>query len=218
MSNSPDPTRRSNSSRQAILDAAAELIAELGFRRLTIEAIAVRAGVGKQTIYRWWPSKGAVVFDALLALQHDADGVRMPESGDLGADLRLLLRETAAGLVDPHLEEPYRAVLTEIQHDPVLAEELRERLLGPLLSATRDWIRRAQDRCQINAATDPAVVVDVLYGPLFYRWLLRTGPLDDDYLQALTAAVLPVITASSGPHPPRAPVEGSPPVVAGIED
>ena len=72
MSNSPDPTRRSNASRQAILDAAAELIAEVGFRRLTIEAIAVRAGAGKQTIYRWWPSKGAVVFDALLALQHDA--------------------------------------------------------------------------------------------------------------------------------------------------
>lgn len=212
MPDSPDPTRRSNTSRQAILDAAAQLISELGFRRLTIEAIAVRAGVGKQTIYRWWPSKGAVVFDALLALQHDADGVRIPESGDLGADLALLLRETAAGLVDPRLEEPYRAVLTEIQHDPVLAEELRERLLGPLLNATRDWIRRAQDRSQITTATDPAVVVDVLYGPLFYRWLFRTGPLDEDYLQALTAAVLPVITASSGPTSPRPTVEGNPPV------
>jgi AcrR family transcriptional regulator len=85
---SPDPTRRNERSRRAILEAASELVADTGFVRLTVEAIAARAGVGKQTIYRWWPSKGAVVFDALLAEGLGAEGEsRLPDTGDLRADL-----------------------------------------------------------------------------------------------------------------------------------
>ena len=64
----PDPTRRSERSRQAILTATADLLGEVGYSKLAVEAIAARAGVGKQTIYRWWPDKGAVVLDAYLAL------------------------------------------------------------------------------------------------------------------------------------------------------
>jgi AcrR family transcriptional regulator len=61
----PDPARRNEHSRQAILAAAVALIGELGYEQVSIEAIARSAGVGKQTIYRWWPSKGAVVLEAL---------------------------------------------------------------------------------------------------------------------------------------------------------
>ncbi|HST43532.1 MAG TPA: helix-turn-helix domain-containing protein, partial [Conexibacter sp.] len=87
-SRAPDPARRSESSRRAVLAAADALIAEVGYRRLTIEAIAARAGVGKQTIYRWWPSKGAVVFDAFLArFEGGAEAPDWPDSGDLERDV-----------------------------------------------------------------------------------------------------------------------------------
>ncbi|MEV4089583.1 helix-turn-helix domain-containing protein, partial [Nonomuraea fuscirosea] len=80
----PNPARRSERSRQAILDAARELVSEVGYAKLTIEAIAARAGVGKQTIYRWWPSKGAVVLDAFLALSEAGPGrsMALPDTGD----------------------------------------------------------------------------------------------------------------------------------------
>jgi len=185
----PDPVRRSDRARLAILGATVELLAEVGYRRLSIEAIAARAGVGKQTIYRWWPSKGAVVFDALMAQQEEA-GTDVPETDDLAADLRLLLRGTVAGMADPGVDATYRALTTEVQHDAPLARDMRERMLGPLLEATRQRIARGQASGQIDGAVDPAVVVELLYGPIFHRWLLRTAPLDDAYADALAAHVL----------------------------
>ena len=186
----PDASRRSDRARTAILDATAELIADDGYRKLSIEAIARRAGVGKQTIYRWWPSKGAVVFDAFLKLQEDAGGTELPETDDLAADVALLLRETVRGLIDPRFDETYRALTTEIQHDPALNRELLDRLLGPLLAATRRRIGRGQDVGHIDADIDPSIAVELLFGPIFHRWLLRTAPLDDAYADVLADHVV----------------------------
>ena len=85
----PNATRRSERSRRAILTAALDLVEEVGYAKTSVEGIAARAGVGKQTIYRWWPSKGAVLLDALLALSEGDDGVEpLPDTGDLAADLK----------------------------------------------------------------------------------------------------------------------------------
>ena len=185
-----DARRRSDRARAAILSAATELLAEDGYRKLSIEAIAARAGVGKQTIYRWWPSKGAVVFDAFMQRQRDEGGTEPPETDDLAADIALLLRNTARGMVDPRVDEPYRALATEIQHDPGLNREMLDRLLGPLLDVTRQRIARAQAAGQVDASIDPAIAVELLYGPVFHRWLLRTAPLDDAYADALAEHVM----------------------------
>ena len=198
MSPPPGRTRRSDRARTAILDATAELIADVGYRKLSIEAIAARAGVGKQTIYRWWPSKGAVVFDAFMKLQQDSGSSELPESGDLAADLALLLRETARGLVDPRFDEPYRALTTEIQHDPALNRELLDRLLGPLLEATRQRIVRGRQAGQIDTAVNPAIAVELIFGPMFHRWLLRTGLLDDAYADALAEHVVRALRPAAG--------------------
>jgi AcrR family transcriptional regulator len=198
MSPSPGPARRSDRARTAILDATAELIADVGYRKLSIEAIAARAGVGKQTIYRWWPSKGAVVFDAFMRLQEETGGTELPASDDLAADVALLLRETAAGLVDPRFDAPYRALTTEIQHDPALNRELLDRLLGPLLEAARRRIISGQELGQIDAAVDPAIAVELLFGPIFHRWLLRTGSLDDAYTDALARHVVRALRPVAG--------------------
>lgn len=191
----PPPRRRDPRAQRAILEAAGALVAELGYRRLSIEAVAARAGVGKQTIYRWWPSKGAVVLDAFMLHQEDEGGTVLPETDDLGADLALLLRGTVAGMVDPRFDEPYRALATEAQHDAALSDEVRTRLLGPLLDATRERIVRGQASGQVRGDVDPAVVVELLYGPVFHRWLLRTAPLDDAYADALAALVVRAIAS-----------------------
>lgn len=110
----PDAGRRSERSRRAILDAALALLGEAGYNKLTIEAIAARAGVGKQTIYRWWPSKAAVLLDASLALagEPDAEGgwAGLPDTGDLAADLKLVLRARVDEFNDERYEAPARAL------------------------------------------------------------------------------------------------------------
>ncbi|MFJ9779693.1 TetR/AcrR family transcriptional regulator [Amycolatopsis sp. NPDC101161] len=188
----PDAARRSERSRQAILAATRELIVELGYAKVSIDAIAARAGVGKQTIYRWWPNKGAVVFDSVLELSADPSGavVALPDTGDLEADLRVVMRATVAEFADPAFEAPIRALNTEIANDPDLAALYRERLAAPVDEAKKDRLRSAQRAGQLAADADLDLVLEVLYAPLYQRWLLRTGPLTEGYADALVATAL----------------------------
>ncbi|UBU08288.1 TetR/AcrR family transcriptional regulator [Nonomuraea gerenzanensis] len=191
----PDPARRSERSRQAILGAARELVSEAGYAKVSIEAIAARAGVGKQTIYRWWPSKGAVVFDAFLALSEaGADGgMALPDTGDIEADLKLVMRATVAEFADPAFEAPIRALNTEIINDPALAAQYRERLAGPVDEAKKDRLRSAQRAGQIAADADLDLALEILYAPLYQRWLHRSGPLTPEYADALVDLFLKAV-------------------------
>jgi AcrR family transcriptional regulator len=188
----PDAARRSERSRRAILAATRELIVELGYAKVSIDAIAARAGVGKQTIYRWWPAKGAVVFDSVLELSADPSGevAALPDTGDLEADLRLVMRATVAEFADPAFEAPIRALNTEIANDPELAALYRERLAAPVDEAKKDRLRSAQRAGQLAPDADLDLMLEVLYAPLYQRWLLRTGPLTESYADALVAAAL----------------------------
>jgi AcrR family transcriptional regulator len=188
----PDAARRSERSRRAILAATRELIVELGYAKVSIDAIAARAGVGKQTIYRWWPAKGAVVFDSVLELSADPSGevAALPDTGDLEADLRLIMRATVAEFADPAFEAPIRALNTEIANDPELAALYRERLAAPVDEAKKDRLRSAQRAGQLAPDADLDLMLEVLYAPLYQRWLLRTGPLTEGYADALVAATL----------------------------
>ncbi|MDA3648271.1 TetR/AcrR family transcriptional regulator [Saccharopolyspora indica] len=188
----PSTTRRSERSRTAILTAARELVSEVGYAKLTIEAIAARAGVGKQTIYRWWPSKGAVVFDSILSLSEGADDgeIALPDTGDLEADLKTVLRATVAEFADAEFEAPIRALHTEIIGDPELAAAYREKMEAPMREAKKRRLRSAQDAGQLSADADLDLVLDFLYSPLTQRWLTRSGPLDEAFADALVDATL----------------------------
>jgi AcrR family transcriptional regulator len=190
----PDPTRRNERSRQAILTATADLLGEVGYSKLTVEAIAARAGVGKQTIYRWWPDKGAVVLDAYLALVEADQELTFPDSGDLEADLRMVLGSMTDSLADPVFERRYRALLAAIQDDPTLAAALWDRLLKPWLAATIRRLRAAQQAGQLRNDVDLEVAAELLYGPAYYRWLLRTGPISRQYADAVLAMNLRALT------------------------
>jgi AcrR family transcriptional regulator len=187
----PDPSRRSERSRRAILTAATDRVHVVGYRKLTIEAIATRAGVGKQTIYRWWPSKGAVVLDGFLAaVNENPDDLSLPDTGAVAADIRGVVRAIVAELADPTLSGTTRALMTEMQDDPEFADMVRERLLGPQLQAIADRLRAAQQAGQLRADLDLPVAVELLVGPLYHRWLLRTAPLTEAYADTVTELAL----------------------------
>ncbi|MEU3505101.1 TetR/AcrR family transcriptional regulator [Streptomyces hundungensis] len=158
----PGHSRRKERSRQAILAATRALVAEEAYEKVTVEAIAARAGVGKQTIYRRWPSKSAVVFAALLALSEDADGqsITLPDTGDLEADLKLVMRASVKEFADPSFDRLIRALTTEIAQDAALAAEYREKLAEPLDAAKKARLRSAQRAGRLDAEADLDLVLD----------------------------------------------------------
>lgn len=103
----PSSLRRSERSRRATLQAALDLCTEKGYGRVTIEAIAARAGVSKKTIYRWWPSKGAVLLEAFTDALVDA--TPFVDTGDIGADLRTHVAGAVKLLTVPPSGRPTRA-------------------------------------------------------------------------------------------------------------
>ena len=190
------PRTRSDTSRRAILDAAFELVGEVGYAKLTMEGIAARAGVGKQTIYRWWPSKGAVLFDAFLALSEDAEGVpALPDTGDLEADLKLVLRATVAELNDPRYDVPMRAMAAAIANDPALAAEYEQRLEAPMRAIK---LARLANAPELPPGTDLELVADLLWSPLLARWQQRRD-LTPEYADALVDTVLAGLHARGEP-------------------
>ncbi|MFG3711434.1 TetR/AcrR family transcriptional regulator [Micromonospora sp. NPDC047730] len=189
----PDASRRSQTARRAILAAAFDLVGELGYARLSIEGIAAAAGVGKQTIYRWWPSKGALLFDAFLALTtegQDGQSGALPDTGDLAADLKVVLRATVAELNDPRYDQPMRALHTEIVHDPALAADYAKRLDEPMRELKKERLRAAQRAGQLAEDVELDVAVDMLFGPVLNRWLQRTGPLTPEYADQVVDTAL----------------------------
>ena len=194
----PDPSRRNAEARESILNAARALVLRVGYARLTVEGIAAHAGVGKQTIYRWWPSKGAVVFEAFLALSADASGSpRLPDTGNLARDLEEVLRATVAELLEPRFDAVFRAMAAEIQSDATLAKQLVDVLLGPQMRATVERLKSAQRAGQVRRGVDLEIAAELLFGPAFHRWLLRTAPLDAAFADKVVALTLRALRPDS---------------------
>ncbi|WP_229076780.1 TetR/AcrR family transcriptional regulator [Actinoplanes sp. DH11] len=188
-----DPARRNERSRRAILTAALDLLTETGWAELTIEAIAARAGVGKQTIYRWWRGKGAIILEALVDSTATTEAAALPDTGDVRADLRAVMRATVAEFADPKLSATTRAITIETLGDETLGEQVRDQLLRPQLDAVKDRLRAGQRAGQVRAGVDLDQAVELFFGPLYHRWLLRTGPLTEDYADTLTDLALAAI-------------------------
>jgi AcrR family transcriptional regulator len=187
----PDTTRRSEKSRRAIYDAALALVGEVGYPKTTIEGIAARAGVGKQTIYRWWSSKAEVLMEAFLDLAEQSSGeagqesYAIPDTGDLAADLKAVLRATVDELHDPRFEVPSRALAAEGVVNEQLGRELVTKLLEPSLQLYVERLRAAQEAGDVRPGIDPRIAVELLVSPLAQRWLQYTGPISYEYTDTL---------------------------------
>jgi AcrR family transcriptional regulator len=192
----PNSGRRSGRSHSAVLQAAVELCREDGYGALTIEGIAARAGVGKQTIYRWWPSKGAVVLDAFMATI--AADVTMPETGDHIADIRTWLRSVARLLGGSELGPHLAGLIGAKQSDPALAQAFHQQVYEPIRTVLKERIRLAQTAGQLRPE-DPEIIADLIAAPMWFRLLLDGKPATPDY----AAKVLDVVFTSL--HPDQRP-------------
>ncbi|MEW2048917.1 TetR/AcrR family transcriptional regulator [Streptomyces sp. NPDC005476] len=190
----PDTTRRSERSRRAIYDAALALVAETGYPKTTIEGIAARAGVGKQTIYRWWGSKADVLLEAFLDLGEqaardagasDREPCAIPDTGDLAADIKAVLRATVDQLTDPRFEAPSRALAAEGVVDEQVGREFTAKLMEPSIQLYVDRLRSAQEAGQVRADLDPRIALEFFISPLAQRWLQYTGPISYEYTDTL---------------------------------
>ncbi|AXL10998.1 TetR/AcrR family transcriptional regulator [Microbacterium foliorum] len=164
--------------------AALSLAGERPVAAITMEGIAARAGVSKQTLYRSWSSTGEILFDALLARSLDENGrVTVPNSGDLAVDLTALATGMIDELADPTQERLLRALTAELQSDDALAAQFRAALLEPQLSGISERLRQA-------SVPAPEDVAELFVGPIFHRWLLRSRSFDAEWVAAHVERVL----------------------------
>jgi len=170
---------RSSRAHRAILAAAATLLAEAGYEALSIEAVAARAGVGKQTIYRWWASKADLAMEALSDLA--AREVPVPDTGSAEGDLTGLLSEAFRVLTSSATGRALAGLLVAAQADGAVAEAFRARFIEGRREAVRQVLRRGVARGELRADLDAEVVVDLLYGPMWYRLLIGHAPLDASF-------------------------------------
>jgi len=174
---------RSEEARMAVLEAADDLLAERGFAGVTIEGIAARAQVAKQTIYRWWTSKTDILFDALA--EDAAAYFTACDGDDLGSDLRHHLRQLAVFLADTDAGAVCRALAGQAQHDPEVAARFHAEFVTPQRDRDRAPFRRAQSRGELPDAMDIDLAVDQLVGPVYYRVLIAGQPVPPEFTDAL---------------------------------
>lgn len=167
---------RSETSRRAILDAARDLLLERGYERLTIDAIAARSGVGKQTIYRWWVSKSAVVADAALEGDLAPPLVPLPDTGDLQTDLTSWLRGWTDHLTTAEGTSFVLALTAATIDDRTVADTLYARFTLPHEQLLRDRLDVARQAGQLAPGAPVPVIASVLIGSMLYRVLGRQAP------------------------------------------
>ncbi len=161
---------RSEEAHQAILDATLELLAEVGFSALTVEGVAGRAGVGKATIYRRWPSKLPLVVEAFGRLP----SLEESDTGDLVTDLKVMLRSYLQLFNSTPLAAVLPSLAGERAHNPELSS-----LLEPVLKVRRQpliaALQRAQKRGDLSAELDLELAADLIVGPIAVRLFFAGG-------------------------------------------
>ncbi|MFB7242081.1 TetR family transcriptional regulator [Streptomyces populi] len=179
---------RSESARAAVLHAVDDLLVEVGYAALTMKGIAERAGVGRQTVYRWWSSKAEVLYEAsVLDARHE---LSVPRSDDPRKDVEAYLDALVAFLAHSHAGAAYRALMGEAQHDPDVAALLASRdILG---ESAADVVDAARADCGTALSSEQATAF--LIGPAFFHVLsgrdaggIDTAALAERFMQVLEA-------------------------------
>jgi AcrR family transcriptional regulator len=164
------------------------LLAERGLGDLTIDEIAQRAGVGKTTIYRRWPSKGTLVFEAFAT--DFLDRQPLPDTGSLRTDLLAALRAFIRVVKGTVTGRTLVGLIAEVQRDPDLAKIWRDGFVGRVRTQHRAIIDRAIERGEASADTDPDVVLDLVFGAAYHRLLQSHLVLSDRFAQAVVDTVV----------------------------
>ncbi|MFE9779688.1 TetR/AcrR family transcriptional regulator C-terminal ligand-binding domain-containing protein [Streptomyces sp. NPDC005775] len=169
--------------RQAVLEAAGAMLFEAGLTGITFEKVAARAGASKMTLYKWWPSPGALAFEAYFTAVEDT--LAFADTGDIERDLTAQLH-SFVGLLGGRPAGPVIAQFVgAAQTDPALADALARHYVHPRRRLAVDRLTRARQAGQIRAEVDPQVVVDQLWGACYHRLMMPDEPLDTAFADAL---------------------------------
>ncbi|WP_422770270.1 TetR/AcrR family transcriptional regulator [Plantactinospora sp. WMMC1484] len=171
----------------AIRQAVLQELAAVGYGRLSIEAVARRAGVGKTAIYRRWNSKLELVLEIVTRIA--GQSLPLPDTGSLTGDLDVLLRIVARALRHRLASQIVPDLLAEAARNPEIAGTLQQALRANQQDVGRQLIDRAVARGELPAGTDPDLAVDLIVGPLYWRLAVSRTALPDAYLSRLAAAV-----------------------------
>ncbi|MBM0259856.1 TetR/AcrR family transcriptional regulator [Micromonospora sp. 4G55] len=192
---------------KAIRRALMQELAAVGYGRLSIEAVARRAGVSKTAIYRRWSSKLELVLETVVA----AAGNKLPalDTGTLRGDLALLFQVVAHALSHPLASQIIPDLLAEAARNPTIDQTLQQVLRGKQQEIGGQLIGRAIERGELPAGTDPDAAVDLIVGPIYWRLAIARTPLTDTYLDTLAEAVAAGLGAEPAlPRQREAPVSG----------
>ncbi|GFE15552.1 TetR family transcriptional regulator [Streptomyces glebosus] len=185
---SPGETRpggRTARTRQAVLAAVFQELDEGGFAGLTMEKVAQRSGIHVATLYRRWRCIEGLVCELLTELSSD---VPLPDTGSLPEDLRALARSVAAFFGEVRMRALIEAVVSAAARDPQAAAVLRS-FFGERLTLAGQMVRRAVDRGELPADTDPEEVMSALGAPFYYRILIARRPVDRRLAESAATAV-----------------------------
>ena len=180
--------RRNQKSYQAIIDATLQLLEDRGYVKLSIEGIAARAGVGKQTIYRWWPSKAALVIEAYS--KAISARYTLPETGTVRGDLEQLLSSIFTNISRPPSSHVLTGLVAEAQTNPDIADQFFNDFIQPRRRLLAEIIERGVDRGEIKTSAEIPVVADMLFGAMWYRLLIGHGPLNREFAEQLVGDIL----------------------------
>jgi AcrR family transcriptional regulator len=207
MDTSPKPDRRAERSKQVILDATRELLAEEGgVRSLTVEAVAARAGVAKTTIYRRWRDKWELALDAAMIdmLPTFADPV---DVGDTRKELLIFVNSAVKWIAAKPFGPAMQGLVSEVATDPELARVYREQIIEPRRLQLSQVIDRGIKRGDLRPDTDTRLVQELLIGALYFRLLFSGPPFDRRLGNRLVDAIFDGLRADrsrrSKTRPPR---------------
>ncbi len=176
---------------EALRNAALEVMAEVGYRAFTMDAVAARARAGKATIYRRWESKLDLVIDTCNQMVQRS--IPEPDSGSLESDLRAVLSGFSSFLTGP-AGKAAQALVGELPHEPELTAAFRESFLLPRRDMLQRIMNRASARGEIHGDAPTDMVAELAGATLIYRLMLTGEPLDETFVQRLLdEALLPLL-------------------------
>jgi AcrR family transcriptional regulator len=175
---------RGGETRRRVIEATVALMDRVGYRSVTIDAVARASGVSKSTIYRHWSSRDALVLDAFTS--HIDDSTEVADTGDAIADLRTYLLKLAFHLSVGGVGPVVTGLISDSLGDPEFAESFRVKVIEPRRRVFLQILLRGQQRGQIRGDVDLRSAVDALYGSLHHRLLMTGRPIDAPFASALT--------------------------------
>ena len=183
---------RSETSRRAIISSTVSLIETVGYEKLKIVDIAREAGVGKQTIYRWWASKAELVIEAVT--EDAKEYVAIPDTGSLKGDLRELVRASCSRVSTDASKNMLSGLLMAGRKDASTLKLFREQFIESRRTVLRDLFTKHSGSGEFKKDINLELIIDLIFGPMWYRLLMETAPLDEQFADELVEHIVQLVS------------------------